>query len=295
MPVARKVWQPILTSHAQLGRPPLDHAPGVDAVHRLFRQRAGAASGGAEQGGLAAVAEAGRLDISVEIGLEIVMRRHFMALAAFLMQPHPPALAVGVVVLDAHGDDRADAGEGEGHHRNQRPIAQPDDGRRVDAVQQLAGLFAGQHRGLAGLDDVLRSAHRMGRIGRDDLAGDQPVEQHAYRGEVLLDRRLLKILAERLDIGGDMQRLDIGDFADLVLVAPGEEPTAGPVIRHARILVPDRRGEEFQEPARRLVAGVGDDARHDNPVAGDDEVSGRDSTGTRAFESLSDSMRVSVT
>jgi hypothetical protein len=37
---------------------------------------------------------------------------------------------------------------------------------------------------------------------------------------MLLDRRLLEILAERLDIGGDMQRFDIGDFADLVPVAP---------------------------------------------------------------------------
>ena len=80
--------------------------------------------------------------------------------------------------------------------------------------EQLARLFAGQHRGLAGLDDVLGAAHRMGRIGRDDLAGDQPVEQHADRGEVLLDRRLLEILGHRLDIGGDMQRLDIGDLAD---------------------------------------------------------------------------------
>ena len=195
-------------------------------MHRLVGQRAGAAGGGAEQGSLAGVADSRRLDIGVEIGFEIVMRRHFMALAAFLMQPHPPALAVGVVVLDAHGDDRANAGEGEGHHRNQRPIAQADDGRHVDAVQQLARLFAGEHRGLAGFDDVLGAAHRMRRIGRDDLAGDQPVEQHANGGEVLLDRRLLEVLAERLDIGGDMQRLDIGDLADLVLVAPGEEPAA---------------------------------------------------------------------
>ena len=137
MPVARKVWQPILPRRAQIGGAALDHAPGVDAVHRLVGQRAGAAGGGAEQGSLAAVADSGRLDIGVEIGFEIVMRRHLMALAAFLMQTHPPALAVGVVVLDAHGDDRADAGEGEGHHRNQRSIAQADHGRHIDAVQQL--------------------------------------------------------------------------------------------------------------------------------------------------------------
>ena len=143
------------------------------------------------------------------------------------MQPHPPALAVGVVILDAHRDDRANAGEGEGHHRNQRSIPQADHGRHIDAVEQRARLFAAQHRGLAGLDDVLGAAHRMGRIGRDDLAGDQPVEKHADGGEVLLDRRLLEILGHCLDIGGDVQRLDSGDLADGVLVAPGEEPAAG--------------------------------------------------------------------
>jgi hypothetical protein len=44
----------------------------------------------------------------------------------------------------------------------------------------------------------------VGRIGGDHLARDQPVEQHADGGEVLLDRRLLKILADRLDMGGDV-------------------------------------------------------------------------------------------
>ena len=81
-----------------------------------------------------------------------------------------------------------------------------------------------QHRGLAGLDHVLRPAHRVRRVGGDDLAGDQPVEQHADGGQVLLDGRLLEILAERLDVGGDVQRLDVGELADLVLLAPGEEP-----------------------------------------------------------------------
>jgi len=56
-----------------------------------------------------------------------MMRRHLMPLAAFLMQADPPALALGVVVLDAHGDDRTDAGEGEGHHGNQRPVTQAVD------------------------------------------------------------------------------------------------------------------------------------------------------------------------
>ena len=55
------------------------------------------------------------------------MRRHFVALAAFLVQPHPPALAAGVIVLDLHGDDGADAGEAVDHHADQRAVAQADE------------------------------------------------------------------------------------------------------------------------------------------------------------------------
>ena len=40
-----------------------------------------------------------------------VMRRHFVALAAFLVKAHPPALATRVIVLDPHGNDGADASE----------------------------------------------------------------------------------------------------------------------------------------------------------------------------------------
>src|SRR5271157_4774181 len=77
---------------------------------------------------LGLVANAGSLDVGIKIRFEIVMRRHLMPLAAFLMKTNPPALALGIVVLDAHGDDRANAGKSERHHRNQRPIAQTDHG-----------------------------------------------------------------------------------------------------------------------------------------------------------------------
>jgi hypothetical protein len=60
--------------------------------HRVVGQCIGAAGGGAEQGSLAIIADAGGLDVSIEVGFEIVMRRHLMTLAAFLMQTNPPAL-----------------------------------------------------------------------------------------------------------------------------------------------------------------------------------------------------------
>jgi kynurenine formamidase len=81
---------------------------------------------------------------------------------------------------------------------------------------------------------------------------------------VLLHGRLLKTVLHRLDIGGNVQRFDIGDATELVFIAPGEEPTDSVVVGHAGVLVADGGGEKFQEAPRRLVAGVGDDRRYDD-------------------------------
>jgi hypothetical protein len=51
--------------------------------------------GGTEEGSLAVVADAGRLDIRVEIGFEIVMHQHLMPLAAFLMSRTHQHLPLG--------------------------------------------------------------------------------------------------------------------------------------------------------------------------------------------------------
>ena len=50
-------------ARTEFGGAALDHAPGVDLVHGFCGERAGAADGGAEEGGLAALANAGSLDI----------------------------------------------------------------------------------------------------------------------------------------------------------------------------------------------------------------------------------------
>jgi hypothetical protein len=62
-------------------------------------------------------------EVLIDKGLELVVRGHFVALAAFLVQADPPRLALGVVILDPHRDDGADPGKGRGHDRNQRPVA----------------------------------------------------------------------------------------------------------------------------------------------------------------------------
>ena len=111
---------------------------------------------------------------------------------------------------------------------------------------------------------MFRAAHGVGRVDGDDLAGDQPVEQHPNGGQVLFDRRLFEVAAHGLDVGGDVERFDIDERLNFrTSVAPIEESTAGPKVGHAGVVVRDRRGEEFQKASRRLVAGLGDQARKD--------------------------------
>ena len=136
--------------------------------------------------------------------------------------------------------------------------------------KSFSRLFGIQHRGLAGSDNMLRTADRVGRVGSDDLAGDQPVEQHADRGQVLLDRRLRHGVLKVLYIGRHVQRLDIGDAANAMPVAPAEKIANRTVVSHAGVLVANGGGEELEESARGLVAGIGDDARHHDAVAGGD-------------------------
>jgi hypothetical protein len=109
--------------------------------------------------------------------------------------------------------------------------------------------------------DVLGTAHGLRRADDEHSAGDQPVERHADRGEVLLDGRLGRRGLQRLDIGGDVQRLDIGKIADVVPVEPGEERPNRPIIGQAGVAVVDLGGEEFEETARDIVAGGGDHRR----------------------------------
>lgn len=52
-----------LHPEVQIGGTALDHTPGIDSIHRFIRQFPSAAGGGAEEGGLAGVADAGGLYI----------------------------------------------------------------------------------------------------------------------------------------------------------------------------------------------------------------------------------------
>ena len=71
-------------------------------------------------------------------------------------------------------------------------------------------------------------AHRRGRIGRDDLADDQPVEQHAHGGELLLHQRRRSLDGlQLLYIGGDVMRPDRGE-RQAALLAPARRTGCRP-------------------------------------------------------------------
>jgi hypothetical protein len=84
----------------------------------------------------------------------VVVRRHVWRLPPFSCRRTHQRLPAGVVILDLYADDGADARKGVGHHADQGAIALPDQGRRVDAVEQPARFLLGQHRRLAAPHDM---------------------------------------------------------------------------------------------------------------------------------------------
>ena len=49
----------------------------------------------------------------------------------------------------------------------------------------------------------------MGRISFNNMPGHQPVEEHADRGQVLLDGGRREFVVQVVNEGGDMERLDL--------------------------------------------------------------------------------------
>ena len=100
--------------------------------------------------------------------------------------------------------------------------------------QEAPGSPSRRAPGLAGLDDVLRAAHRARGVERQDLADDEPIEEHPQRGEVLLD-------VDRDDHGLDLVEREAS------ALAPGGETAHGCEVREARVGISDVGGEELPE------------------------------------------------
>lgn len=91
----------------------------------------------------------------------------------------------------------------------------------------------------------------MRRIHVDYLADDEPVEEHSYRGQVLLYGRFCKSLTEALDIPRDMHGLHVRQVVHAALGAEFRKLAGRVVIGPPRVLVLDVRCEEIEEALRR--------------------------------------------
>ena len=234
-----------LAADAGLAQTAADHAVRARLIEGPALQRPAAPS--AEERSLAVAGDAGRGQVLIEKLFEGVMTRQFVHLAALFLQAQPAAPSLNVIVFDAELDDRADAGESVGHGRKQRAIAQRHQRVGREAGEQVVHLLGGENRRFAFLDHVFWSAHGMGRIVRDDLPDDQPVEEHAHGRQMLFDGRPGTALGfERLEPGGDMQRLDAAQLFQTMGGTPSRKAAHGAIVGAAGMVVGDLGDEEFE-------------------------------------------------
>ena len=121
-------------------------------------------------------------------------------------------------------------------------------------VDERPRLLRGEHRGLAGLDDVLRAADRARGVERQHLADDEPVEEHPERREVLLHARRRERAGELLDVGRDHHGLDLVE-REASALAPLGEAAHGREVGEARVGIPDVGGEELPEAPLGALGG----------------------------------------
>jgi hypothetical protein len=118
-----------------------------------------------------------------------------------------------------------------------------------------------EHRRLPGRHDVPGPTHGRSRVDRHDLAGDEPVEQVADRGEPLLDARRGELARAGLDPGRNVHRLHSADRRHAGGRAPGQELIGGAGIGPPRVRVANVGREEFEEAHAGALAGGGDKLR----------------------------------
>jgi hypothetical protein len=109
---------------------------------------------------------------------------------------------------------------------------------------------------------MLRTPNGRCRVGGHDLTDDEPVEQHPHRRELLLDRGRRDLVLQLLYICGDVMGAD-RRRRQAAVIAPGEEPVAGPGIRSAGVRVADVGSEKFDVAPGGFLAEIGDQRRHD--------------------------------
>ena len=244
-----------LGGEANLSGAALDHLERTQSRHRSVLERiAPPGLTAPEQRPAAIIADAGGGEVGVDVGLRDVVGGDDVVPPALLVEAEERAWALGVVVGDAKRDRGAHAREAVDEHAEEGAVAKADNRGDVDAVEKRPGLLRGEHWGLAGLDDVLRAAHRARGVEGHDLADDEPVEEHSERREVLLDARRRECPGELLDVGRDHHGLDLVEREASALAPLGEAPDRRKV-REARVGVSDVGGEELPEAALGALGG----------------------------------------
>ena len=159
-------------------RPPLNHVECIGAGQRPLGELPRPPDGTPEQRPFLVLSDPSRPDVAVEILLERMVRRHLVIFPALLVEPEPPALALGEVVLDPHGQRRADPREAVNKDGEERPVTKSDQRIRGDALEQRVRFLGHQHRRLTPLDHVLRTPHHRGRV-RLQPPGRRPASRTA--------------------------------------------------------------------------------------------------------------------
>lgn len=116
---------------------------------------------------------------------------------------------------------------------------------RTYRVDRIRGARITQQTFAPSYDDVPGAAHRVGGIRVDDLADDEPVKQHAYGSQMLLDRGLGEARQKAFDIARDMHGLHVRQIVHAALGAEFRKLARRVVVGAPRVLVADIRGEEI--------------------------------------------------
>jgi hypothetical protein len=104
-------------------RPALDHLKDVEPAHCIASEIVTLVDASKQRLFLFR-RYSGRLDPIIQVDLEARMAGHLMALATFLMQSQPPALAVLEIISNSHRYRRAHSREAVNHRSDQCPVPQ---------------------------------------------------------------------------------------------------------------------------------------------------------------------------
>jgi hypothetical protein len=105
----------------------------------------------------------------------------------------------------------------------------------------------------------------MGGIGRNYLAGNQPVKKHPYTCEVLLDGGSRPLTLQLLDVCGDVHRLHVCEAADPLPLTPVQEGGGGSPISSPGIWIADVDRKELDKAPRGPFPSLGDQGGEHRP------------------------------